>query len=53
MGNPEDLNDSWFDRPGRELRREQLPIPPKAAPPPEPAADDEPARDSLADPWFR
>jgi hypothetical protein len=63
----DDLNDSWFDRPGRELRREDLPTnlithrgspsaerePPPAPPsrPPE-VVEERNERDSLADPWF-
>ena len=58
MQHDDDLNDSWFDRPGRELRREDLPSirPAPTSQPPAAPADAEPEeqhRDSLADPWFR
>jgi hypothetical protein len=48
----DDLNDSWFDRPERELRREDLPKAPGSQPAPAPATEDREDRDSLADPWF-
>lgn len=41
----DELNDSWFDRPGHRLR---LPLlPPDPAP-----ADDPDAPEELEDPWF-
>jgi hypothetical protein len=41
---PDELNDSWFDRPGRRRRIRLPPI--------DPEAPDSDAGDDLDDPWF-